>query len=194
MRKPPTTKDKRTSPRAYVALLRGINVGGKNKIPMPVLRQSFERVGMTNVATYINSGNVIFTAGEYPQSALAAILEKAIEEDFGLEIPVLVRSREEIAAVHAALPSHWENGKAMKADVLFLWDEVDEPAVLERLPLKPGLAEALYVPGAVIVGIDRANVSRSGLSRLVGSRLYAAMTIRNVNTLRRIHALLSGEE
>jgi uncharacterized protein (DUF1697 family) len=175
----------------YVALLRGINVGGKNKIEMPRLKRTFERAGMTAVATYINSGNVIFADRRRSNAQLCATLEAVIEADFGLKIPVLVRRREEIEAVYAALPAHWENGAAMKCDVLFLWDEIDAPAVLDQLPLKPGLATTIYVPGAVLVSIDRADVPRSGLNKLVGSRLYAAMTIRNVNTLRRLHSLMA---
>lgn len=112
---------------SYVALLRGINVGGNNKIDMPRLRRTFERAGMTAVTTYINSGNVMFAASAHTDTELSATLETAIEADFGLKIPVLVRSREEIEAVHAVLPADWENGTAMKSDVLFLLNEIDAP-------------------------------------------------------------------
>ncbi|MDP0497880.1 MAG: DUF1697 domain-containing protein [Verrucomicrobiota bacterium JB024] len=178
----------------YVALLRGINVGGNNKIEMPRLRRTFERAGMTAVATYINSGNVIFSTDGRTSADLSATLETAIQADFGLKIPVLVRSRNEIEAVYTALPAHWENGTAMKSDVLFLWDEIDAPDILDQLPLKPSLATTIYVPGAVLVSIARADVARCGLNKLVGSRLYTAMTIRNVNTLRRIHSLMTTED
>ncbi len=178
----------------YVALLRGINVGGKNKIEMKRLRRTFERAGMSAVATYINSGNVIFNDRGRPRVELSARLEKAVAADFGLEVPVLLRTREEIDAVHAALPPDWSNDSAMKCDVLFLWEEIDNPDVLDQLPLKPELVTVRYLPGTVLVGMDRAHVARSGLNRLVGSSLYRAMTIRNVNTLRRIHGLLAEQE
>lgn len=104
----------------YVALLRGINVGGNNKISMQELKTTFEDAGMTSVVTYINSGNVVFSDSVYKQSELASLLEEGILKDFGLAIKVLVRSLDEIAEVMGALPDPWQNNKEMKSDVMFL--------------------------------------------------------------------------
>lgn len=123
----------------YVALLRGINVGGNNKISMQELKTTFEDAGMTSVVTYINSGNVVFSDSVYKQSELASLLEEGILKDFGLAIKVLVRSLDEIAEVMGALPDPWQNNKEMKSDVMFLWEEVANATVLDQVTIKAGI-------------------------------------------------------
>lgn len=176
----------------YVALLRGINVGGNNKINMKQLKVAFEDAGMTQVTTYIQSGNIIFASEESPHTELAIRLERAIQQDFALEIPVMVRSLPEIAAVIHALPEEWTNDDNMKSDVFFLWDEIDDSSVLEQLPLKPDMGTVHYISGAVLVSVPRENVARSGMNKLVGSKLYRYMTVRNVNTTRQIFRLMQA--
>ena len=77
---------------SYVALLRGINVGGKNKLPMKELAALFEEAGCSDVRTYIQSGNVIFRASAKLATGLEAVLEKQIQKRFGFAVPVIVRS------------------------------------------------------------------------------------------------------
>ncbi len=173
----------------YVALLRGINVGGKNKINMKQLKQAFEQAGMTAVVTYINSGNIIF-ASELPQHELSPLLEQKIHEIFSLDIPVMIRNLIEITAVIEALPEDWTNDDQMKSDVLFLWNEIDDPSIIDKLPLKPNMGIVHYIPGAVLLSIPRKNAAQSGMNKLVGSKLYRYMTIRNVNTTREIYRLM----
>src|SRR5689334_18419457 len=88
----------------HVALLRGINVGGQNRVPMPDLRKTVISLGHTDVATYIQSGNVLFTTEETDTAALAAALERAIAKDFDVSPPVVVLSRDELARVVADNP------------------------------------------------------------------------------------------
>ncbi|WP_411347645.1 DUF1697 domain-containing protein [Paenibacillus sp. WLX2291] len=178
----------------YVALLRGINVGGNNKINMKQLQVAFEDAGMTQVTTYINSGNIIFASEQLPHTELAVRLERAIQTDFGLKIPVMVRSLPEMTAVIDALPETWTNDDSMKSDVLFLWDEIDDRSILEQLPLKPDMGTVHYISGAVLVSVPRENVVRSGMNKLVGSRLYRYMTVRNVNTTRQIFRLMQAAD
>ncbi|WP_434749960.1 DUF1697 domain-containing protein [Paenibacillus amylolyticus] len=179
----------------YVALLRGINVGGNNKIGMKQLRQTFEQAGMQKVVTYINSGNIIFTDDQERTDAhaeLSKILEQAISAEFGLQIKVLVRDMKEITAVMQALPSDWTNDDQAKSDVLFLWEEINDVDVLEKLPLKPGIGTLIYMPGALLYSVSREDASRSGMNKLVGSKVYSYMTVRNVNTTRKIYALMQA--
>lgn len=89
---------------SHVALLRGINVGGRNKVPMAELREVVAALGHTGVTTYIQSGNVLFTTADTDTAKLAAALETAIEDRFGLWSSVVVLSREELAEVLAANP------------------------------------------------------------------------------------------
>jgi uncharacterized protein (DUF1697 family) len=89
---------------SHVALLRGINVGGRNKVPMADLREVVAALGHTEVTTYIQSGNVLFSTADTDTAKLAAALESAIEDRFGLWSSVVVLSRDELAEVLAANP------------------------------------------------------------------------------------------
>lgn len=167
-----------------LALLRGINVGGNNKIDMARLRTVFTELGCERVRTYINTGNVL-----YAGSPGRDHIEAAITTTFGLRIPVLVRDRPAIGSICDELPAEWVNDQAMKCDVMFLWDDIDDPSVLDRLPVREDIDEVRYVPGAVIWKVDRDVLTRSGMTKLVGTALYRSMTVRNCNTVRKLAAL-----
>lgn len=176
----------------YAALLRGINVGGKNKVDMKELKKAFESVGMTSVVTYINSGNIVFADGTHTKEQLTPILEQAIYSQFELQVKVLIYSSEEFQNINAAIPKNWSNDSQMKSDVLFLWQDVDEVSVLKGLAVKPEIDRVCYVPGAILWSVDKEHVNRSGMLKIVGSALYRRVTVRNVNTVRKIAALLQN--
>lgn len=176
----------------YVALLRGINVGGKNKVDMKLLKQTFGRLGLSDISTYINSGNVLFTSSTEDEAKLTGQLAAAIEQDFGFAVPVVLRSHDQIEAVVKSIPPSWANDDIMKCDVMFLWPEIDSPDILKQVVHKPELEDVLYLPGALVWRIDRANVNRGGLLKIVGSEPYKKMTIRNVNTTRKLLELMAG--
>jgi uncharacterized protein (DUF1697 family) len=117
---------------AYVALLRGVNVGGKSKLEMPRLKKAFEELGCSDVSTYINSGNVLFR-----DRRRAATLTKAAEEALGVR--VAIRDLAQLQALLATIPGDWVNDKEQKTDVAFLLDEPGEHVwhVL-RKDVKPG--------------------------------------------------------
>jgi len=177
----------------YIALLRGINVGGKNKIDMKLLKQTFERVGMNDVVTYINTGNIIFSYKSISKTELSCILEEAIHNDFGLLIKVVVRSFDDIRGIINAIPDTWKNDKDMKSDVLFLWDEIDDESVLMNLVIKPNIDTVKYIPGAILWSVEKKNVTKSGMSKINGSKIYKQVTVRNVNTARKIYELMQAQ-
>lgn len=174
----------------YTALLRGINVGGKNKVDMKTLKKSFEQAGMNNVVTYINSGNIIFTTDEHSKNELVHILKETILDTFGLQIKVLVLSLEDMKKVMSSLPESWTNDDKMKSDVLFLWEDVNDESILEKLTYKPEIETVKYASGAILWTIDKINVNKSSMTKLVGTNLYKRMTVRNVNTTRKIYELM----
>ena len=159
---------------------------------MAALAETFRGLGFEDVRTYLNSGNVIFSATPAPAAKLSAKIEPAIEKDTGLAVSVLVLDAAAVRSVVDALPLSWVTDGAVRTDVLFLWPNVDEPGVLDRLPRHPEVDDVRYTPGAVLWRIDRVNASRSRETRLVGSALYKRMTIRNANTARKLHELLSA--
>lgn len=174
----------------YVALLRGINVGGNNKVDMKELKKVFEEAGMPSVKTYINSGNIIFSDGIHRKEELPAILEAAILAYFNLSIRVLVYDFDHFQRIAASIPENWANDQNMKSDVWFLWPEADDEAVLEKLTIKPEIDRVLYVPSAVLWSVDKEHVTKSGMQKVIGTKLYKLVTIRNVNTVRKLLGLM----
>lgn len=178
----------------YVALLRGINVGGNNKVSMTQLKQTFEKEGLEDVKTYINSGNIIFRDDSHTPGELVGLLEKAILTEFGFAVNVLIRDIKTIKTTVEGLSDSWQNDMTMKCDVLFLWDDVDSKSTLDQLVIKPEIDTVRYVPGAILFTVERKNVTKSGLMKLIGTPLYKRMTIRNCNTTRKIYALMNALE
>ena len=174
----------------YVALLRGINVGGANKVSMADLKAAFEAAGMTAVRTYINSGNVIFASARDDRAELADTVRDAIRRRAGLAIDLMLRDAAQLQAIVDAMPEHWRNDDAMKCDVVFLAEGVDAAAVLQELQPRPGIEDALSLPGAVVWRVDRTDATRSRLTRIVGTPLYKQVTVRNCNTVRKLLELV----
>jgi uncharacterized protein (DUF1697 family) len=176
-------------PVSYVALLRGINVGGNSMVAMTDLKASFERMGFERVRTYINSGNVVFGVRGRKSSGLRNRIEKSLAGDLGRHVPVVVRETDQIGAVVAAIPPSWTNDGDHRSEAYFS-DLFGAPDCLDLFPLTPGLEEVVFVPGAVLCRIPRALLTKSRLTRIVGTDLYRQLTARNLNTVRKLHALL----
>lgn len=173
----------------YVALLRGINVGGKKKVDMAKLQRVFTNAGAKDVSTYISSGNVVFTDDRKPDE-LSQILEEAIEEEFGFHVKVLLRDVDSVRSVVTAIPDDAVNDSSERTDVWFLWEDHDHPDVVEQLTIKPDIDEVFYVDGAIVWRADGAQITRSGRTKVVGTKLYKSLTARNVNTVRKIHQMM----
>ncbi|MFN2525135.1 MAG: DUF1697 domain-containing protein [Actinomycetota bacterium] len=176
----------------YLALLRGINVGGRNKVEMKALKAVFEKAGMSDVRTYINSGNVIFSSSARGKRRLAQVLERAIARHFGFNVDVLVRDLTSMRAVVKALPKDWKNDQTTRCYVMFLWDDVARPSVVKQLQIKPEIEDVRYASGALLWRVGQKDVTRSGMMRVAGMPLYKRMTIRNCNTTRNLLELMEG--
>ena len=175
----------------YVALLRGINVGGNSMVSMKDLKDCFGKLGFRNVSTYINSGNVIFTSSHKTEQGLASRIEQGIKKCVGFEVRVVVRSLAEIAAVCKKIPKVWTHDASSRTDVLFLWKEVDRPSVLSELVINTAVDHLLYVKGAVVWHFDRRDYNKSKMHKFIGTFVYKNMTARNVNTVRKLYALMT---
>ena len=149
---------------------------------------------MLSVKTYINSGNIIFADNKNSKEVLPEILEAAILSHFNLSIKVLVYSLDDFKMIAATVPESWTNDKDMKSDVWFLWPEADSESVLEQLMIKPDIDRVKYVPGAILWSVDKEFVTKSGMQKVIGTRLYKLVTIRNVNTVRKLLALMEERE
>ncbi len=175
----------------YVALLRGINVGGKNRILMADLRACFESAGYDGVRTYIQSGNVVFRSGEPDREVLRGAIERMLADAFDYDATVELRDRDELQAVIDAAPAGFGSDReTYHDDVLFLLPPLTADEALGALTLKDGVDAAWAGPGVVYSSRVAALASRSGLSRIASHPFYRRMTIRNWNTTTKLLALM----
>jgi uncharacterized protein (DUF1697 family) len=156
---------------------------------MAAIKEALVALGLSDVRTYINSGNVIFSTRASDPQQLTSRIEKALEQHTGMAIKVLVKDLKTLKKMVDAIPRNWVDDKTMRTYVLLLWNELDDRGILDRLPNKPGVDELRYTPGAVVWRVDRVNVGKSQMNRIVGTPLYKKITIRSANTVRKLNEL-----
>jgi uncharacterized protein (DUF1697 family) len=174
----------------YVALLRGINVGGHAVIKMADLSACIDELGYGDVRTYIASGNVLFRSTERP-STLEPAIERALERRFALPIRVVVRSSRELARIAESVPARWIGGDELRVTVGFLMRGTTATSAARRLRPRDGIDELASAPGALMWATRKDALTRSGI-RLIGTPLYKEMTLRNLNTTFKLAELLRG--
>jgi uncharacterized protein (DUF1697 family) len=167
----------------YVALLRGINVGGSNLIRMAALKACFEAQGLRNVATYIQSGNVVFAARRSTQLALTRRIETALSNAFAYDSRVVLRSFEQMQAVVEGAPRGFgERPAAYRYDVIFLKPPLTAGEAMKTVTARPGVDRVHAGEGVLYFSRLISRASQSQLVRIVGTPAYKSMTIRNWNT------------
>jgi len=170
----------------YVALLRGINVGGHKKVPMAQLRALLEGLGYTDVATLLQSGNAVFTAREKSPAKVVKQLEKAIAEEFGFEVSVIVRTRDELAAVIQANPLSGAEDAPSHFLVTFLSDVPEKKRVQEIDP-KAYLPDEFRVVGREIYARFPKGIGTSKLATVLSKPwLGVTPTARNWSTVTKL--------
>jgi uncharacterized protein (DUF1697 family) len=177
----------------WIALLRGINVGGNRRVPMADLRAALEEIGLDDVRTYIVSGNVVFRSGRAGAAALTRDIEAAIERRFGFPVAIVLRTAEEMRAVLAAdpIPEGSANDAAHRYAVFLSAD----PAPERLAAIDPAdVAPDVFVAGdRVIHAWYRGGLQASRLAgRLTDRGLGVTATARNWNTVRKL-VELAGE-
>ena len=174
----------------FVALLRGVNVGGKNIISMSSLKASFEKMGFTAVSTYINSGNILFKARERDARKLESKIEAMLSKEHKLGCKVVVRSFAEMASLIENLPEDWNGDAQWKYNVIFLRHTIDSEKVLESLGAKPEIEKVVYYPGTLLWSARISDISRTTMQKLPSQKLFQDMTVRNTNTTRKLYELM----
>jgi uncharacterized protein (DUF1697 family) len=174
----------------YVALLRGINVGGRNKIAMADLRAAFEAAGYDAVETYIQSGNVLFST-DRPAAGLEDDLEAVLEERFGIPLVVVVRSHRQLRSVVAKAPAGFgQQPDRFHSDVLFLRRPLTPAKAMGVVRLREGVDQAWPGTGAVYFARLSERRTQSRMSSIVGTPEYQRMTIRSWTTTTKLLDLL----
>ncbi|MFC3750103.1 DUF1697 domain-containing protein [Paenibacillus sp. GCM10012306] len=174
----------------YVALLRGINVGGNKIIKMQDLKAMFQSLGYENVRTYIQSGNVVFESSETSYSAVGKDIEQQIETVFGFEVSVIIRTQEELERVIADNPFDLSEPEDFKRlYVSFLAAEPSAEALEKLLPYGDGPDKIRFV-GREMYTLYEISVSKSELFKVpVDKILGMPITARNWNTVNKLAAL-----
>jgi uncharacterized protein (DUF1697 family) len=170
----------------YVAMLRGVNVGAKNRITMPALAQVFEDLGHADVVTYIQSGNVVFRSPVKTERTVARKIEQRIEADLGCDVAVLLRSKEELARVVKANPFLRKKADPKYLHVTFLAEEPDAALVRGAKEYDAGKDEFvvrgrdvyLHCPG----GYGTTKINNGFFEK----RLQAIATTRNWNSVTKL--------
>jgi len=170
----------------YVALLRGINVGGRTKVAMADLRQLFADLGHADATTYIQSGNVVFRSPVDDVAQLGGDIEGRIARDLGVTVTVLLRTRDELAQVVAANPFLGTGADESKLHVTFLVD-APQDAVAAGLETPAGEPDELSLVGREVFlhcpnGYGRTKVNNAFIER----RLGVAATTRNWRTVTKL--------
>lgn len=174
-----------------VALLRGINVGSRNRIAMPALREALTDAGYDDVETYVQSGNVVLSAGE-KAGELEARLERLIEERFELAIPVVVRTGAQLAKVVDKNPLGHVAENPKRYQVAFLRSKLAREAAdaLKAAAIEP---EQVVIDGHEIYAWHPAGVARSKLwSTIASKKLGVDATARNWTTVTTLLYMASG--
>ena len=167
----------------YVALLRGINVGGKNLIKMTDLKICLEDLGFKDVHTYIQSGNVLFNAAGSDQAKLTRQVEDALSKSFDYEARVVVRSRRQMKDVVTHAPKGFGSDPATyRYDVIFLKEPLTAAKAMESVTTKEGVDQAFAGKGVLYFSRLISRASQSHLARIITMPVYKSMTIRNWNT------------
>ena len=174
----------------FVALLRGVNVGGNNMISMKSLKQSFEAMGFTQVTTYINSGNIVFQSKESDARKLEKKIEQMLSKDYQLDSKVVIRTLAEMEKLVKSLPRSWDGDSSWRHNVIFLRHTIDSKKVLADLPVKSDIEQLEYRQGALLWSAQVSELARSNMVKLASRKIYQDMTIRNLNTTKKLWELM----
>jgi uncharacterized protein (DUF1697 family) len=166
----------------FIALLRGINVGGKNKVAMPALKACFEELGFDNVRTYINSGNVIFEPTQTDTAKLVTICEDAIKKQFGFHVICSVISDNELLEALNHAPAWWNKGDAKHNAIFVIAPKKAEEIMAEVGEAKPEYEKVAAYHPIIFWSAPLKTFSRTRYSKIVGTKVYQSVTIRNANT------------
>lgn len=176
----------------FVAFLRGINVGGRNRLPMSRLVEIFEAAGGTEVQTYIQSGNVLFRASAARARRVPSQVTSAIRSEFGFECPVLLRSESELKALLSDLPFDVNRDRESTLHIVFL-EEEPSPERVRNLDADRSPPESFVVHGREIFISSPNGVARSKLTNAYFERVLGTpTTARNLKTTRTMLELASG--
>jgi uncharacterized protein (DUF1697 family) len=176
----------------YVALMRGVNVGGKNKLPMKDLAAMFAKAGCTDVVTYIQSGNVVFRATQACAACVPAAIAKAVADRLGFRAPVVMRTAGELRGVARGNPFLRAGAEVESLHVMFLADRPSSAAVATLDPRRSPPDEFEVVGREIYLHCPN-GAGRTKLTNLYfDSKLATTSTMRNWRTVLKLVEMTGG--
>lgn len=178
----------------YILLLRGINVGGKNKVSMSDIKESLSNEGFENVNSYINSGNLFFSSMQSRESCISKI-EYLLERNYDFSIPFVLLCADEYLEEKSGLPDWWDENLARR-DVLFISHQTDKADIIDFINQSEFYNEIVYIgKNAVFWGkYDESEYLKSTYhKKLIKQDFYKRITIRNGKTFEKIAEILENE-
>ena len=176
----------------YIAFLRGVNISGKNKIPMAELKTGFENLGFGAVKTYLNSGNVLFSSDRNGREELASQIESMIKVKFGVDIPVFVILRQELEDILQNAPAWWGAGReGIYDNLVFIMPPAVFSQVLDEIGApREGLEQIQNYKEAIFWSFSRKDYQKTNWwSKTASANVRDKITIRTANTVRKIAGL-----
>ncbi len=173
----------------YIALLRGINVSGKNKISMAELKKGFVELGFSEIITYINSGNVIFSSVIDDKNLLSNRIKQMIKDNFDLEIPVFIVLQEELGELLKGAPDWWGNDNTEIYDnLIFMLPPLTYKEFSEQIGNpKEEYEKVHHYKDVIFWSFCRKNYQKTNWwSKTASSNVSSMITIRTANTVRKI--------
>ena len=166
-----------------IALLRGINVGGKNVIKMERLKQAFNEMGFSDVETYIQSGNVIFRTLESDKGKLTDSIEKQLQKNFSAEIKTLILTADDLAETVENAPENFgAEPEKYRYDVWFLLPPTTVNDVVSNLRLREGVDFLQAGKNVIYTSRLTSQMGKSYFSKIMQTPVSKNFTIRNWNT------------
>jgi uncharacterized protein (DUF1697 family) len=175
----------------YLALLRGVNVGGKNLVRMADLRLAFEEMGFAEVVTYIQSGNVLFAAPRQRREELTARIESKLTERFGTELKAVLLTEAQLKGVIEGAPRGF-GADSHRCDVIFLRKPLTVRQAFGVVETREGVDRAWAGKGVLYFSRLASKASSSRLSKIAMLPEYQDMTIRSWSTTTKLHGLMAS--
>ena len=177
----------------YIALLRGVNVGGKNTVSMALLKKIFEDMGLSDVKTYINSGNIIFSCIKTDERELQEKCQCAIEKELILAIPVAIILSKDLALALAHAPAWWDDSSESKHIAIFVIAPADAKTLVEQIgAIKPEYEKLAHYGQVIFWSAPIKTFSRTKWSKVIATTAYSNITIRNARTAKKLLQLTMG--
>lgn len=176
----------------YLALLRGINVGGNNIIKMTDLKACFESMDFSDVETFIQSGNVLFKSGEKDKTKLEGKIEKVLSDRFAYKSKIVLITKKQLEVIVTKAPeSFGKEPDLYKYDVLFLKEPLKSADAIKEVKKREGVDKAFAGEGALYFSRLISNAGQSYMKNIIVLPIYKEMTIRNWNTTNKLLALMN---